>query len=159
MIFEDKNWLLTKLCQIVLRTLNPKIFFDMLLRHRASEHLTFPLKWAKLNFLFNIFKGCTWNRTCSLDWLKAKNEDKLKKCSTFDYIKNRFAHLEKIKKILKNFNLEFSFLRLFFEVKGRYIFANFQKILILRSPRFFQSENFALHALCGHCKIHRFFGI
>ena len=35
--------------------------------------LTVTLKWAKTNFLFKIFKGCTWNKICVFSLFKSKN--------------------------------------------------------------------------------------
>ena len=36
-------------------------------------------KIRKQNFVFNIFKGFTGNKICSLSYLKAKNKEKVKK--------------------------------------------------------------------------------
>ena len=68
-------------------TLNLKFYFDLLLFHLAQD-LTKPQKILKKpkkhqnqpkNALFNIFKGFTWNKICSLFYSKAKNEEKLPK--------------------------------------------------------------------------------
>ena len=55
---------------------------------------------GKQHFLFNIFKGCAWNKICSLDCVKAKNEEKLLKKFSFDQVKNKFAHFGGLKYVL-----------------------------------------------------------
>ena len=45
--------------------------------HRASENFACNPQICKQNFLVNIFKVCTWNKVCSVVYLKAKNEEKL----------------------------------------------------------------------------------
>ena len=63
---------------------------------------TVTLKWETKLFLFHIFKGCTWNKICSLACLKPKTEEK----PNFFWfssvqIKNRFDHFWEFFKIIK----------------------------------------------------------
>ena len=105
--------------QNCLRTPNSKFFFEMLLINLAQ---------SLRKFLFYIFKGCAWNKICFLLCLKAKHGQKLKK---FVYPLTRS---NKICPFWGIIFFEFSIWQLFFEVKGRYIFSNFQnKNLSLRS--------------------------
>ena len=62
----------------------------------------------KIVFVFNIFKGFTWNKMCSLLRWKAKNEKKLKKKMVFLWpCQNSFAYFG----LFSNFQQKYSFLR------------------------------------------------
>ena len=118
-------------------TLNLKFYFDLLLFHLAQD-LTKPQKILKKpkkhqnqpkNALFNIFKGFTWNKICSLFYSKAKNEEKLPKFFLYFFrSKTGFAIFEK--KITKNFK----FWILFFfncSLMLKKVSPNFQKIVLI----------------------------
>ena len=58
-------------------TPNPKLYFDLLPFHKASENKSLKILKKQRNqpsffFIFNICKGFTWNKMCSLFYLKAK---------------------------------------------------------------------------------------
>ena len=67
--------------------------------HKASENFACNPK------ISNIFKGFSWNKICSLFYLKAKNEEKSKKKFNYFLGKNSLRHFRKIK--IKTTNFEF----------------------------------------------------
>ena len=61
-----------------------------------SENFVFNPKIFK-----NIFKGCIWNKICSLVCLKENTEEKLNKfCVAFTMNKTNFVNFGGLKKIL-----------------------------------------------------------
>ena len=60
---------------------------------------------GKQIFLFNIYKGCIWNKMCSLVCLKAntvvKTKERYKKRFYCDQVQNEFAHFGGLIKNLK----------------------------------------------------------
>ena len=90
--------------------------------------------------MLKTFKKLSTGGIVFFDFFKARNEEKLlKNCFPNVYIKNRFAHFGKIKRIFKNLNFKFSF---------RGLFGGFLQIFktILSSLSFFLNENFAARA-------------
>ena len=82
MIFErKKNWALVKLCHIVVGPQFLKYYLSKLPNYggtRPQKMLHVTLKSPQNFFAFNIFKGCTWGKMCSLVCIKAKSEEKVK---------------------------------------------------------------------------------
>ena len=67
--FWEKSWALARLCQIL------KYHLLELPTYVAQDSENFV---CKPKIFKNIFKGCIWNKICSLVCLKEKTEEKLK---------------------------------------------------------------------------------
>ena len=73
--WERKNPTHSMLRQIVVGPQFQKFLVLMLPFHLT---VTRTLKWGVICFFFDILKGCTWIKICSLACLKAYSEEKLK---------------------------------------------------------------------------------
>ena len=93
------------------------------------------LKSAHTKIVFYIFKGCTWNKMCSLFYFKAKNEEKLEKNIFLLFVRSKivFAIFEKEKKYLTNSKFEFCFCQLFFHARWRFLQISPKKYFFSRS--------------------------
>ena len=118
-IFERKNWALGKLCQIVEghQIQHFSLKCCLITWHKASENLDCCPEMGNKKY-FKFVKVLTEAKFVPL-FLKAKIKRKSKKYFTVFFNQKLFAHFWKKKKNFTNFNFEFNFQRLFFEVKGR----------------------------------------
>ena len=60
-------------------------------RKNCPPHPPYGLEYGRI--LLIIFKGCAWNKFCSLDCLKAKNEVELKNSFSFEVKKTNLSIL------------------------------------------------------------------